>query len=258
MLRNGTLERGEIVDNYESVLSGNVAVYDDSVQSISLRKNQFWYAYTQKQKWCGVKQLSEDTSIASSFFASQLEEKKSGYDIWLAASNSCRILKKLSYVPLPSIDEQAEIARRVESLFAKAGKLEAQYKEAMELIESLPEIILSKAFRGELVPQDPNDEPAVKLLERISMTKATETDQLEVKDKRKGEIMKEKKEDQRNVLTILREAGISMTPEEVFAEGSFDEESVDIFYQELRDAVHSKKVKEIRKGNIVRLEVIKE
>jgi len=70
-------------------------------------------------------------------------------------------------VPLPPLPEQQEIVRRVESLFSKADDLEAQYKEAVELIDTLPEIILSKAFRGELMPQDPNDEPASVLLERI-------------------------------------------------------------------------------------------
>ena len=159
---------------------------------------------------------------------------------------------------IPPTLEQNEIVRRVESLFAKADELEVQYKEAMELIESLPEIILSKAFRGELVPQDPDDESALILLEGISQTKAYEDDQIKVKDKQKGKAMKEKKNNQRDVPTILRKAGMAMTPEEIFAEGSFDEESVDIFYQQLRDAVNSKKVKEIRKGNIVRLEVIKE
>ncbi len=74
-------------------------------------------------------------------------------------------------VPFPPLPEQEEIVRRVESLFSKAGELEAQYKEAMELVEALPEIILSKAFRGELVPQDPNDEPAMELLSRIAARK---------------------------------------------------------------------------------------
>ena len=134
-------------------------------------------------------------------------------------------------VSLPPLEEQEELVSRVESLFAKADDLEAQYKEAMELIESLPEIILSKAFRGELVPQDPNDEPAAILLERIHLTKIAETDELKVKDKRKDKSVKEKRSDQRDVLTILREAGMAMTPEEIFAEGSFDEESVDMFYQ---------------------------
>jgi type I restriction enzyme S subunit len=69
---------------------------------------------------------------------------------------------------------------RVESLFSKADDLEAQYKEAMDNIESLPEIILSKAFRGELVPQNPNDEPAFGLLGRITFEKEKhETEKVE-------------------------------------------------------------------------------
>lgn len=75
------------------------------------------------------------------------------------------------FFPLPPIEEQHEIVRRVESLFKKADNIESHYKSAMELIETLPEIILSKAFRGGLVPQDPNDEPAIKLLEKIMTDK---------------------------------------------------------------------------------------
>lgn len=79
---------------------------------------------------------------------------------------SPQVIKNLP-VPLSPLPEQQEIVRRVESLFSKADDFEAQYKEAMELIESLLEIILSKAFRGQLLPQDPKDEAAIKLLERI-------------------------------------------------------------------------------------------
>jgi type I restriction enzyme S subunit len=72
-----------------------------------------------------------------------------------------------SSICLPPFLEQQEIVRRVEFLFRKADEFEAQYKKAMELIETLPEIILSKAFRGELVPQNPSDEPASAILDRI-------------------------------------------------------------------------------------------
>ena len=68
---------------------------------------------------------------------------------------------------LPPIEEQAEIVRRVESLFAQADKVEAQYKAAKTRLDKLTQSILAKAFRGELVPQDPNDEPASELLKRI-------------------------------------------------------------------------------------------
>jgi type I restriction enzyme S subunit len=68
---------------------------------------------------------------------------------------------------LPPMEEQHEIVRRVESLFAYADRLETRYKTARALVEKLTPALLAKAFRGELVPQDPNDEPASVLLERI-------------------------------------------------------------------------------------------
>lgn len=68
---------------------------------------------------------------------------------------------------LPSMAEQTEIVRRVEQLFAFADQLEAKVAAAKTRIDQLTQSILAKAFRGELVPQDPDDEPASVLLERI-------------------------------------------------------------------------------------------
>jgi type I restriction enzyme S subunit len=52
-------------------------------------------------------------------------------------------------------------------LFAYADRLEARYNAARARVERLTPTLLAKAFRGELVPQGPNDEPASVLLERI-------------------------------------------------------------------------------------------
>jgi type I restriction enzyme S subunit len=68
---------------------------------------------------------------------------------------------------LPTIQEQTEIVRRVESLFALADTVEKQYLAAKQRLDRLSQSLLAKAFRGELVPQDPNDEPAAELLKRI-------------------------------------------------------------------------------------------
>jgi type I restriction enzyme S subunit len=68
---------------------------------------------------------------------------------------------------LPSIEEQTEIVRRVESLFALADTVEKQYLAAKQRLDRLSQSLLAKAFRGELVPQDSNDEPAAELLKRI-------------------------------------------------------------------------------------------
>jgi len=68
---------------------------------------------------------------------------------------------------VPHALEQTEIVRRVEDLFTCADRIEASYKAARAQVEKLTPATLAKAFRGELVPQDPNDEPASKLLVRI-------------------------------------------------------------------------------------------
>ncbi|UXU06446.1 restriction endonuclease subunit S [Agrobacterium tumefaciens] len=68
---------------------------------------------------------------------------------------------------LPTLEEQNEIVRRLETAFARIDRLAKEATRALELVGLLDEAILAKAFRGELVPQDDNDEPAERLLARI-------------------------------------------------------------------------------------------
>ncbi|WP_218278182.1 restriction endonuclease subunit S [Pseudomonas sp. RW409] len=70
------------------------------------------------------------------------------------------------------LEEQTEIVRRIEQLLAVADQVEAKVASAKSRIDHLTQSILAKAFRGELVPQDPNDEPASVLLERIKAQRA--------------------------------------------------------------------------------------
>jgi type I restriction enzyme S subunit len=77
-----------------------------------------------------------------------------------------KTIKKLP-IPLPPLAEQQEIVNRVQTLFKTADRIEQRYQKARTYIDQLTQSILAKAFRGELVPQDPNDEPASVLLERI-------------------------------------------------------------------------------------------
>ncbi len=69
---------------------------------------------------------------------------------------------------VPGLLEQSEIVRRVGDLFAFADNVESHVAEAVGKARRLSSLTLSKAFRGELVPQDPNDEPASALLARIA------------------------------------------------------------------------------------------
>ena len=74
---------------------------------------------------------------------------------------------KLFPIPTPPIEEQNEVVDRVESLFSFTDQLEAKLNLARKRVDNLTASILSKAFHGELIPQDMNDEPAEILLERI-------------------------------------------------------------------------------------------
>lgn len=75
-------------------------------------------------------------------------------------------------VPVPPLDEALEIVRRIESAFAWLDRVSADQAAAYKLLPKLDSAILAKAFRGELVAQDPNDEPAAELLDRIDAQRA--------------------------------------------------------------------------------------
>lgn len=79
-------------------------------------------------------------------------------------------LKELM-IPLPLIEEQVQIVRRIEELFHFADIVETRYLKAKEWFDKIPQAILAKAFRGGLVEQDKNDEPAHVLLEKIKAEK---------------------------------------------------------------------------------------
>jgi len=96
-----------------------------------------------------------------------------------------RDIKKYPF-PLPPLEEQKEIVRQVDNLFALSDKLEFHYQNAKARIDKLSQSVLAKAFRGELVPQDPNDEPAEKLLERIMAEKAKMEEALKGAKKKGG------------------------------------------------------------------------
>jgi type I restriction enzyme S subunit len=101
--------------------------------------------------------------LQSPYMQEQILEKSSA----TAQSNIFLGSIKGLNIPLPTLPEQQEIVRRVEALFAFADRIEARVATLQKTVERLTPATLAKAFRGELVPQDPNDEPASALLERL-------------------------------------------------------------------------------------------
>lgn len=82
-----------------------------------------------------------------------------------------KVIKDLE-VYFPPFDEQTEIVRLVDQYFAFADTIEQQVQKAQQRVDKLTQSILAKAFRGELVPQNPTDEPAEELLKRIAAARA--------------------------------------------------------------------------------------
>lgn len=76
-------------------------------------------------------------------------------------------------VPLLPFDEQLVIWKRIRSAFVEIDRLTAEAAAARRLLDKLDQATLARAFRGELVTQDPADEPANVLLDRIRIERAS-------------------------------------------------------------------------------------
>ena len=74
-------------------------------------------------------------------------------------------------VPICSIDEQIQILSEIEQQISEIDATESNIDAQIERAKTLRQSILKKAFSGQLVPQDPSDEPASKLLARIQAEK---------------------------------------------------------------------------------------
>lgn len=74
-------------------------------------------------------------------------------------------------VSLPPLSEQRRIVQEVDERLTAIDALRAAIERAQRRSAALRRAVLERAFRGELVPQDPSDEPAESLLARIRGTR---------------------------------------------------------------------------------------
>jgi type I restriction enzyme, S subunit len=149
---------------------------------------------------------------------------------------------------LPPINEQYEIVRQVEKLFDFADRLEARYQTARAQIDKLTPALLDKAFKGELVPQDPADEPASVLLAKIQQARANPetTTSKQPKTPRKPSIPKVKMLTRSTIqpshlADILKNSG-SLTAEALWNASKL---SIDDFYDQLKAEELQELLKEV-------------
>jgi len=129
-----------------------------------------------------------DQKYVYNFFQSRMywsQIRKGQIGIGQPNVNSKKLAKII--LPLPHIEEQHQIVFEIERRFSVADEIEKTVDLSIKHTERLRYSILKKAFEGKLVPQDPNDEPAEKLLERIKTEKAKLDKKRNFKNKSKKE-----------------------------------------------------------------------
>ena len=157
-------------------------------------------------------------------------------------------------VPICSPAEQAEIVHRLDARLEAADALEAEIDAALTRADALRQSILKKAFSGLLVPQDPDDEPASALLERIKAEKA-ERQQAAKRNKRSAP--PRKPEARKPTLTDLIEvlekqkrwiSAAKAAQELGIGDGSTSDD-VEAFYRQLKEFVEDGAIEVERRGD---------
>nr|MBA3924273.1 restriction endonuclease subunit S [Nostocaceae cyanobacterium] len=145
-------------------------------------------------------------------------------------------------VVIPPAAEQQEIVRLVDLLFACADRLEARHRNAFRQVEQTTSALLSTAFRGELIPQDPNDEPASVLLEKIqaerlrmkSEQKTTHTVRRTTKEKPKAPVRQTLDDYVKALRSASEQLGGKADARQLFDQAGFNPEETVQFYEALR------------------------
>jgi type I restriction enzyme S subunit len=134
-------------------------------------------------------------------------------------------------IPLCSYNKQVEFVNSLDSKYTIIENTKSEIGKIFEQIETLKQSILYKAFIGELVSQNPSDEPAYQLLEKIKMERLKF---LQNKPKENRISIKIKKmEHTKSVLDLLKEAKEPIPAKEIWQQ-SKHWESIDNFYTELK------------------------
>lgn len=124
--------------------------------------------------FCGLVRVSEEANqkFIGLFFQSPVYRNEiSRLSIGININNLRRENIEAMPVPLPALPEQEQIVSKLERCLSVADAIEATLDSELKRAERLRQSILKHAFSGKLVPQDPNDEPASVLLEKIQKEK---------------------------------------------------------------------------------------
>lgn len=165
-LQRYELRPGDILFNTRnsSELVGKVAIWPKSQPGFVFNNNLLRLRF--------VGQLDPDfvfRYMMSPIFRAIMEREKS------ATTSVAAVYQRSLYrfpLPVPPLELQRTIVARISAAFAHAAVLESEANRAQMLLDRFESTVFTRAFRGELVPQDPGDEPASVLLGRIRTQRA--------------------------------------------------------------------------------------
>ena len=180
--QRGISKKGDILFTTEAPL-GNAALADMEKFSAGQRLITF-QQYGSKNELINYVMLM---FILSDFFQQQLYVNKTGSTV---AGIKAAILKTL-WIPVPPYNEQLRISNTLKSAINLIDSISKNKEILSTSISNTKSKILDLAIRGKIVPQDPNDEPASVLLERIRAEKEELIKQGKIKrDKKESVIIK--------------------------------------------------------------------
>lgn len=146
---------------------------------------------------------------------------------------------KALHLALAPPSEQAEIVRRVSEMLNLADRIETSRAAANTSVSKLRLSLLATAFRGELVSQDPNEEPASQLLARLRTRPASEGhtraakrgSRRRTRERADTNMLTRKDVSLSHLTTILKERG-ALSAEALWAASQLE---IDDFYDQLKD-----------------------
>lgn len=161
---------------------------------------------------------------------------------------------KAQPIPLAPLSEQQQLVIRLQAILTTSDEHAAALLETHEELDQLNQSILAKAFRGALMPQDPNDEPASVLLARIREQRAQQAEATKGTKKtttmQRRDAMRKKllglSSSYRPLVEVLTTKGKPMLPQQLLTEAGYDDDSIEDFYSALREEIAKGRIQENR------------
>lgn len=202
--------------------------------------------------------VSEDYKVYLKWFLRSSSGRKQIEKMATGAQHSMRNISQFSLknimMPFPPKEEILAISQTLERMEEFLDQIYSKLKENSFRLNTLNQSILGKAFRGELVPQDDNDEPASDLIKRINAER--ENLEKELKNNKKGSRKKSYGKNKKMIISIveaLRKSENPLSAQQLLSAAGYPNNSntdqIEQFFLDIRESISDRKVEVWREDN---------